>query len=706
MKDQISGEAEESSSPLGTKNAIKDKTALFQRKPKSNNFSAVFDWRGGFLGKGNNVGMKSLWNSAESERWNSNELEQRIYSARLLAQEPDLGCTFGGTVSVKTTEKNLFGEPAELMYVHQSGTSLGHIDFSQFIPLRRDYLLRLLSLPGLSARGLEVQIRLASSQPDSAEPTLDALLHAVIPAKYVDQVSADAILSLTNTPRAAELIQSVFGPSILLIPYFQSNFDLAKAVAEALAARRIKKPAGLILAKRGLCTFGETPEESYRQIVHLVSAAEERIQKSLSPARVTRTTNAGGVVARAELAQLRRRVSELAGKPMILSTHQNEFLPELMARPDAVMLLNRGPASPEHLRCLRRSPLAGRDVQGFVERYRDYFLQQEGNIGELPDLTPRIIIDPALGFLAVGDKPDEADLVATAFQHTAKTILQAEQLGGWQPVSEFDLLRSGFAKIAKTNSERRLAFAGEIALITGAASGIGRATVKAFLGKGAAVAGLDLNPAISAFTDVPAFLGLPSDVTNEKEVAHALSRTVQRFGGIDILVLNTGFLPSARRIVDLELGAWQHAMRVNLDANFNLLRSCYPYLCESPSGGRIIVVSPQNLAPPGKGNAAYAAAKAALTQLVRSAAAEWGMSRIRVQIVHPDNVFDTGIWTPEVLAQRARCRSMTVEEYRRGNFLRTEICSQDVAELVVALCGSAFSKTTGAQIAIDGGSES
>jgi len=649
--------------------------------------------------------MKSLWNSAESERWNSNELEQRIYSARLLAKEPDLGCTFGGTVSFKTTEKNLFGELVELIYVHETGTSLAHIEFGQFIPLRRDHLLRLLSLPGLSARGLELQIRLASNEPDSAEPTLDALLHAVIPAKYVDQVSADAILSLTNTPRAAELIQSVFGPNILLIPYFQSNFDLAKAVAEALEARRTKKPGGLVLAKRGLCTFGETPEESYRQMLHLVSAAEERIQKSLSPARVTRTTNAGGLVARTELAQLRRRVSELAGRPMILSTHQNELIPELMARPDAIVLLNRGPASPEHLRCLRRSPLAGRDVQAFVERYRDYFLQQAGNISNLPDLTPRIIIDPALGLLAVGDKPEEADLVATAFQHTAKIILQAEQLGGWQPISEFDLLRSGFAKTAKTDSERKLAFAGEIALITGAASGIGRATVKAFLARGAAVAGLDLNPAISALTDVSAFLGLPSDVTNEKEVAHALDRTVQRFGGIDILVLNTGFLPSARRIVDLELGAWQHAMRVNLDANFNLLRSCYPYLQESPRGGRIIVVSPQNLAHPGKGAAAYAAAKAALTQLVRSAAAEWGMSRIRVQIVHPDNVFDTGIWTPEVLAQRARCRSMTVDEYRRANFLRTEICSQDVAELVVTLCGSAFSKTTGAQIAIDGGSE-
>jgi NAD(P)-dependent dehydrogenase (short-subunit alcohol dehydrogenase family) len=509
---------------------------------------------------------------------------------------------------------------------------------------------------------------------------------------------------LTNTPRAADLIQSVFGPSILLIPYFPSSFDLAKAVAAALGDRHNEEPTGLVLAKRGLCTFGETAEESYRQMLRLVSVAEERIQKSFGPARVTRTTNASGAIVRTELAQLRRQVSELAGRPMILSTHHNELLPELMARPDAVALLNRGPATPDHLRYLKRSPLFGRDVAGFIRRYRDSFLHRANDIEDLSDLAPRIIIDSALGLLAAGKRPDEADRAATIFWHTTKIILQAEQLGGWQPISEFDLLRSGCEKIIETDAERNSEFAGEIVLIAGAASGIGRATVKAFLTRGAAVTGLDLNPAVSTLTDVPAFLGLPSDIANERELAHALSRTVQRFGGIDILVLNTGFLPSVRSIVDLELGAWQHAMRMNLDANFNLLRSCYPYLHESPRGGRIVVISPQNLAPPGKGTAAYAAAKAALTQLVRSAAAEWGASRIRVQIVHPDGVFDTGIWTPEVLSQRAKGRGMTVEEYRRDNFLRTDISSQDVAELVTALCGPAFAKTTGAQIAIDGGS--
>ncbi|HZC35574.1 MAG TPA: SDR family oxidoreductase [Chthoniobacterales bacterium] len=648
--------------------------------------------------------MQSLWNSAESERWNSSQLEQRLYSARILGAEADLGCSLGGAVSVKITEKNLFGEVTELIYVQAAGTDLANIEVAQLVPLRRDCLLRLLSLPTLSTRELQRQLRLATDEPYAAPPTINALLHAAVPAKYVDQASADAILSLTNTPRAIELVQTTFGPAVLLIPYLQSDFALAKAVAEALENKPIDKLIGLVLAKRGICTFGRTPEESYRRMLRLINAAEERIQKSLSPVRVTRTTNASGSLARFEIAQIRRQVSELAGGPVILASHQCELLSEFLVRPDAIMLLNRGTATPEHLRYLRRPALVGRDIEGFAKRYQDHSVPDLGRAGAFRDLSPKVIVDPALGLLTVGDNAEEAALLAEIFRHSIKIILQAEQLGGWQPASEFDLVRSGPGEPMESATLAKPEFAGEIALITGAASGIGRATAKAFLAKGAAVVGLDLNPAISVLSNVPAFLGLPCDVTNEREISYVLNQTVQRFGGFDVLVVNTGFVPSTRRIVDLELGAWQHAMRINLDANFNLLRSCYPFLRESPRGGRIVVISPQNIAPVGGGTAAYAAVKAALTQLVRSAAAEWGFARIRAQIVHPGGVFDTGVWTPEVLAQRARSRGMTVEQYRRDNFLQTEINSQDVAELVATLCGSAFSKTTGTQIDIDGGS--
>jgi rhamnose utilization protein RhaD (predicted bifunctional aldolase and dehydrogenase)/NAD(P)-dependent dehydrogenase (short-subunit alcohol dehydrogenase family) len=649
--------------------------------------------------------MQSLWNPVESERWNASELERRIYSARLLGAEPDLGCLEGGAVSVKITEKTLFGEAAEFMYVQAARSKLANIELAQFIPLRRDQLLRLLKLPVLSAPELERQLRLASDNPDAGMPTTDALLHAAIPAKYIDQTGADAILSLTNTPRALELIQSIFAETVLLIPYLESDFALAKAVAEALEDRTIDNLIGLVLAKRGVCTFGRTAEESYQRMLRLVNAAEARIQKSLTPVRVTRTANFGGSFQRTEVAKLRRQISEAAGRSMILASHPSELLPELLTRPDATMLVNRGPVSPELVRYLKRPPLIGRDVPAFARWYQEYFSRYTDNPMKVRDLAPQIILDPILGLLAAGDKPAEADLLAELFRHTIKIILQAEQLGGWQPIPGFDLVPPQLSRAAEEATQRRPEFSGEVALITGAASGIGRATAKTFLARGAAVVGLDLNPAISVLSDVPAFLGLPSDVTNEKDVSHALNQTVERFGGIDILILNTGFLPSTRKIIDLEPTAWQHAMRVNLDANFYLLRSCYPFLHESPRGGRVVVISPQNIAPPGRGSAAYAAAKAALTELVRSAAAEWGPSRIRIQIVHPNGVFDTGIWTPEVLSQRAKSRGMTVDDYRRDNFLRTEISSPDVAELVATLCSSAFLKTTGAQIAIDGGSE-
>jgi len=649
--------------------------------------------------------MQNLWNSAESERWNSSEIERRIYSARVLGAEPDLGCSFAGAASVKTTEKNLFGEIVELIYVQAAGTGLRDIEAAQFVPLRCEYLIQLLRLPGLSAAELQRQLRLASSEPNCLPPTANALLHAAIPAKYIDQACAVSILSLTNSPRAVELIQEIFGQSVLPIPYLQSDFALAKAIAERLENQRIDKLIGLILVGRGFCAFGQTSEESYRRMLRLVTAAEERIQKSLTPARVSKSTSFSGSSPRAELAQVRRQISEMTGRPMIVGTHHSELLPELLARPDAMMLVNRGPATPEHLRYLKRSPLMGRDVHALASRHQNYLHECAQIQEEVSDPAPRVILDRVLGLLAVGDDPKEADLVAEIFRHTIKIILQAEQLGGWQPESEFDPIPLASEENCQLASRERAEFTGEIALITGAASGIGRATAKTFLAKGAAVVGLDLNPAISGLANGPAFLGIPTDVTNERELTYALDQTVQQFGGVDILILNSGFLPSTRRIIDLELSAWQHVMRINLDANFNLLRSCYPFLHESPRGGRIVVVSPQNIAPAGRGAAAYTAAKAALTQLVRSAAAEWGVSRIRVQIVHPDNVFDSGIWTPEILAQRARNRGLTVEEYRRDNLLRTEISSRDVAELVATLCGSTFLKTTGAQVAIDGGSE-
>jgi NAD(P)-dependent dehydrogenase (short-subunit alcohol dehydrogenase family) len=229
--------------------------------------------------------------------------------------------------------------------------------------------------------------------------------------------------------------------------------------------------------------------------------------------------------------------------------------------------------------------------------------------------------------------------------------------------------------------------------------------VSAFLARGAAAVGLDLDAKIESLYARPDFLGLRCDLTNETQVLAALDRALLAFGGLDMLVLNAGIFPASRRIAELPTEEWRRAMSVNLDSNLFLLRACHPLLKLAPRGGRVVVIGSKNVPAPGPGASAYSSSKAALNQLARIAALEWGADRIRVNTVHPNAVFDTGLWTGEILEQRAKQYGMTVQQYKTNNVLRTEVGSRDVAELAAEMCGYLFAKTTGAQIPVDGGNE-
>ncbi len=251
----------------------------------------------------------------------------------------------------------------------------------------------------------------------------------------------------------------------------------------------------------------------------------------------------------------------------------------------------------------------------------------------------------------------------------------------------------------------RKIFGGEVALVTGAASGIGKACVESFLARGAAVVGLDINPRIGETFDSPDFLGIVCDVSVEENIREALAQVAQKFNHLDMLVLNAGIFPPGHRIEEVTLAEWDRAMRINLDANMVMLREAHALLKASPRGGRVVVNGSRNARAPGIGAAAYSVSKAGLTQLARIAALEWGKEGIRVNVVHPDFVYDTGIWTPEVLQARAAHYGLTVEQYKRRNVLQVEITSHEVAELVAEMCGPLFAKITGAQVSLDGGSD-
>lgn len=248
-------------------------------------------------------------------------------------------------------------------------------------------------------------------------------------------------------------------------------------------------------------------------------------------------------------------------------------------------------------------------------------------------------------------------------------------------------------------------FNGEIALVTGGASGIGKAIVRSLLDRGAAVINMDINPVVETVFDDRLYFGIIVDLTDETELSAAFAAGISRFGGLDMLVLNAGIFPPGIRIESLSVQDWKKVMSINLDPNLSVMSKAHPFMVRSPRYGRVVINASKNVLAPGAGAAAYSASKAAVTQLGRVAALEWAKEGIRVNMVHPDQVFDTGIWTKEVLEARANHYGLTVEQYKRRNLLGVEINSRYVGEFVANMLGPMFEFITGAQIPIDGGSD-
>jgi NAD(P)-dependent dehydrogenase (short-subunit alcohol dehydrogenase family) len=380
-------------------------------------------------------------------------------------------------------------------------------------------------------------------------------------------------------------------------------------------------------------------------------------------------------------------------------------------RDDLATIAQQGPATPDHVIRTKRLPMLGRDVPAYVETYRAYFAAHEPLAKErkvMLDAAPRVVLDAELGLCAVGRSAKDAAVVAEIYAHTMEIIARATALGGYRALPAQDIFDVEYwdleqAKLKKGGKPP--AFAGEVALVTGAASGIGKASVDALLARGAAVVGIDLNPAIVSLYQRPDFLGIECDVSSEAQLRNVLARTADAFGGLDMLVLNAGIFPGGCRIDALGTDEWRKVMHVNLDANFVLMREAHPLLKLAPRGGRVVIIGSKNVPAPGPGAAAYSASKAALNQLARVAALEWGGDNIRINSLHPNAVFDTGIWTEDVLASRAKHYGLSVDAYKKNNILKTEVTSRDVAELAAEMCGPLFAKTTGAQVPVDGGND-
>lgn len=651
--------------------------------------------------------MNSLWNEQEALRFQG-PLGERVYTSRLLGRDPSLVLHGGGNTSVKVIEPNVFGEPEEVLYVKGRGADLATIDATGFAPCRLRRLLRLVSLKELSDEHMESELKLSLTRASAPAPSVETLLHALLPQKFVDHTHADALIAVMNSRNGFERLQEIYGAQVVVIPYAMPGFKLVRLCREILSKEATPETIGVILMHHGLFTFGDTAKLAYERMIGLVTQAEKYLDAH-DAGRVEWGAQESPEPSRIDIATLRREVSRVAGAPMILSVRTDPQTLGFARRPDVSEISQRGGVTPDHIIRTKRVPMVGRDVAAYATAYREYvrFHENERSLAVV-DPAPRVILDPELGMCVLGRSADDAAVAEDIYRHTIDIIMSAEKLGGWRALAARDFFEVEFwdlerAKLAKAGPEP--AFLGEIALVTGAASGIGKACVDALLERGAAVVGLDVAPVVKTLHDTRNYLGIECDLTSEQQIAAALDRAVGAFGSVDMLVLNAGIFPKSAPIAALATDVWRKTMSVNLDANLILMRECFPLLKSAPRGGRVTIIGSKNVAAPGPGAAAYSASKSAVQQLARVAALEWGSERIRVNCLHPNAVFDTGIWTPEVLAARAASYNLSVEEYKTNNVLKVEVTSRDVAELAAEVCGPRFAKTTGAQIPVDGGNE-
>jgi rhamnose utilization protein RhaD (predicted bifunctional aldolase and dehydrogenase)/NAD(P)-dependent dehydrogenase (short-subunit alcohol dehydrogenase family) len=657
--------------------------------------------------------MKSLWSDAEAAKFEAQfpgPLGARVYSSRLLGRDKSLVLHGGGNTSVKLREKNLFGEAEEVLYVKGSGWDLETIEPAGFTPVALGYVRRLAGLSKLPDPQMVNELNTHMLRAGAPSPSVETILHAILPSPYVDHTHADAVLSVSNAPGGADRIREIYGDRVVVIPYIMAGFDLAAYCAREFPKQARGNTVGMVLLSHGIFSFGGDAHESYERMIDLVSMAERYLEKKKAW-QVGSEAQSASTANRQEIAELRRAITDCAGFPVIVKINNSGKFSGFARHRELARLSQKGPATPDHVLRTKPLPMLGRDVAAYARKYREYFERQATQAKEkktMLDPAPRMVLDPVLGFAAVGRTARDAAIVEDLYDHTIDVILRAEALGGWRALDERHIFDIEYwdleqAKLRKAGAPPP--FTGEVAIVTGAASGIGKACAEAFLRRGAAVVGLDRNPAIETLWQRADFLGVTCDLTDSKAVEKSLDDAARRFGGVDMLVLNAGIFPSSQPVQDIAAETWKQTMSVNVEAQLRVMQLTHPLLRLALRGGRIVVIGSRNVPAPGPGAAAYSASKAALNQLARVAALEWAKDGIRINSLHPDAVYDTGLWTEALLAARAKAYNLSVEQYKKKNLLKTEVSSKDVAELAAEMCGALFAKTTAAQVPVDGGNE-
>ena len=653
--------------------------------------------------------MENRWTDTPAD-----EIEQLVLQSRLVGMEEDLVLWGGGNNSVKSRATDLLGNPVDVMYIKSSGSDMKSIVPKQFPAVRLDYIAPLRQRDEeMSDQEMVDYLAQCLTDPASARPSIETLLHAFLPARAVLHTHADAILALTNTVGREETVRACFGEDVILVPYRRPGFRLSRDVADAFDAH--PDALGLVLMNHGLITWGDSAREAYERHIALVTRAEEFGARRVQAPRSEHTK----AVAAATALQIR---GALSGR--ILELDDSAETLAFLGREDAARITQIGAATPDHLLYTKRFPLflrEGEDVaeamQGYVARYNDWYRAHPSEFAML-DPHPRVVLMPGLGMWTAGKDARAARIVRDIYRHTMRIIDRAEAAGGYETLNDHDAFHAEYwplelYKLTLLPKEKELA--SKIVLVTGAASGIGRAVCERFAEEGAHVVVTDVDLALAeqvaesivAKHGLRRALAVKLDVSDEQEVDRAFEETIRAYGGLDVVVSNAG-ISSFGSLDVLPVADWDRSFAVNSRGHFLVARGAMRILKQQKLGGSIVFNASKNVTAPGKEFGAYSVSKAAEAQLCRIVALEGGEHGIRANMLNPDAIFGgSRFWSDEMRTMRAQAYGVDTERlpdfYRNRTLLKVEVTADDVAEAALFLAGPRSAKTTGRMLPGDGG---
>lgn len=684
--------------------------------------------------------MLSRFDAAEAEehrtryaRWGA-DVADRVYTSRLLGQDASLVLHGGGNTSVKSRSPEVDGQIVDVLWVKGSGWDLATIEPKGFSQCRLGPLRAYCRLPSLSDEAMVAALRSQMLDPGGPTPSVEALLHAHLPGKFVDHTHADAVLAVVDQPDAARRVSEVWGDRAAFLPYVMPGFVLAQRIV-ALGLDE-SSPSLLVLEKHGIFSWGPTARESYQRMIAAVAEAEAYVEaraRRRSVASVPAQPTANPRSAQLALApSLRGALARRAGGArMALDFRTNPTIASFLASEAAPLVAARGCMTPDH--GIRTKPFPAwldlpdaaalsveelgqrveRGLDRFARQYEGYFEAHRARSASpltRLDSLPRIVAVPGVGIVGLGKTAAQAAIAADLYEHTVDVMTQAEALGSYQPASPEDLFDVEYwsleqAKLGAKRSDGALA--GQIALVTGAASGIGRESAAHFLELGAHVVMVDRDAEAlgAAGAELISKHGAAvrthaADLTRPELAQAAIETAVLAYGGLDIVVSNAGNAPSGALHGEQGTELLTRSIEINLLSHQHVARAAAAVFERQGIGGCLLFNASKSAFNPGPMFGPYAVAKSALVALMKQYAIDLAPIGVRANAVNADRV-RTGLFSEALIEARAKARGTTPDAYFKTNLLGRETLASDVARAFAYL--AAASATTGAVLPVDGG---